>query len=303
MGRKKQSDPDRISADVENPVKKSRRPRKTTNGVEPETNIPQTSSETVSQSDQITNMVVGTPYRSTGSIWNEGGSYTLTGELAWFVSAEELRQFFYCPRIVVFRHLRKIRPPTSYAMDKGTAYHDTVIYSPRNSQHHPHRRSKKSTGSPGLTSSIPIDIPALLREIAPVARGTEQYHDMYIESPEYHLLGRLDMVEKRGEEIYPVEIKTGPEPPATRQKHHSIQLTVQALLLEDVFDCMIQRGRIVYLGSRTNRWIEISIEMKQQVLRAVRQIRKLYESEILPNPTLHVGKCEACEYKRVCNRM
>jgi hypothetical protein len=77
----------------------------------------------------------------------------LFDESAFVVTAEELRQFIYCPRIPFFRNIRKIIPKSTYAMENGSNYHQRVIYAGKSS----------------------AETRELLRKIAPVSANTQQY--------------------------------------------------------------------------------------------------------------------------------
>jgi CRISPR-associated protein Cas4 len=100
-----------------------------------------------------------------------------------------------------------------------------------------------------------------------------------------------------------VEIKTGIKPQEGRAKHHYIQLTAQALLLEEKFNCLVNRARVVYLQSHDTEWLEIDLTLKQLVLRAITRMEKMYRSEICPNVTPDEGKCVVCEFKPYCYRI
>jgi CRISPR-associated exonuclease Cas4 len=197
------------------------------------------------------------------------------------VTAEEIRQFFYCQRIPIFRHIRKIKPQQTYLMQSGTDFHDKVVYGKKTN-----KESKE-----------------ILAIIAPHAPNTEQYHDIYLESKRLHLGARLDLFEKHENDIYPVEIKTGIKPSSGRAVHHYIQLTAQSVLLEEKFNCLVHKARIYYTGSQESEIIDISLAMKLKLFQAISKIRKMFLEEILPNPTGDEGKCSACEFLPYCGKV
>ena len=163
-------------------------------------------------------------------------------------------------------------------MERGTQFHDKVIYA---------KSSDKEAKN-------------IRKEISPISPQTEQYHDLYLESPSLHLGARLDFFEKQGDLVYPVEIKTGIKPRDGHAQHNYVQLTAQALLLEEKFNVLVDRARIVYLSSNDTEWVNITYPMKETALKAISQLQKIYESEIIPSPTPNRAKCQACEYLPFC---
>ena len=196
----------------------------------------------------------------------------------WMVSAEELRQYFYCPRIPFFRHIRHIYPAQTYLMKRGSDFHEKIIRD----------TPKKEKSLMRLTSS---------------GEEISLFYDYYIESKKLHLLALLDLFGKIDEKIFPIEIKTSSKPPEGHNIHHYIQLTAQSLLLEEYFNTFINHARIVYLESKEKLWVPISIDMKEKVLSAIKSIHKGIKTEILPNPTADHEKCIGCEFWAFCRRI
>ena len=197
------------------------------------------------------------------------------------ITAEEIRQYFYCPRIPIFRHIRKITPIQTYLMNIGSEFHEKIVYAKKSN-----RESKQ-----------------VLKIIAPHTPNTEQYHDLYLESKKLHLGARLDLFEKNGEEIYPVEIKTGIKPLSGRAVHHYIQLTAQSVLLEEKFNTLVHKARIYYTGSQESEILDITLPMKIKLFQAIRSIRRMLLEEEVPKPTWDGGKCSACEFLPYCGRV
>lgn len=207
----------------------------------------------------------------------------------WLFSAEELRQYIYCPRIPFLRHVRKIKPNSTASMRRGTKFHQDIV-----------RKRRK------LQKWLLINDKHKFNRIPP-----QYYFNLYFESPTLHLLAYLDVVEKNPntDELYPVEIKTTSNFPISRDKiieHHLIQLTVQSLLLEEHFKTFISRAKIIYVSNELNHthslslWQEISIDMKETVLKTVADMHREISSEILPRPTKIKNRCKVCEYWTIC---
>jgi CRISPR-associated exonuclease Cas4 len=193
-------------------------------------------------------------------------------------SAEELRQFIFCPRIPFFRHVRKYSPKGTFLMERGTQLHDKVLYAEKND-----KQAK-----------------TIRKIIVPVQSGTEQFYDVMLESPSLQLLARFDLYEKCGDEYYPVEIKTGVRPKTGRATHHYIQLAVQARLLEEKFQTAVTRAKVVYVETGETVWVDLNGHLKNKLTRSIEQLQNAIFDEVMPEPTPHQGKCQTCEYYPLC---
>jgi CRISPR-associated exonuclease Cas4 len=191
------------------------------------------------------------------------------------VSAEDVRQFEYCKRILYFRYVIRARPPNTYKMDRGEAIHE------RRARRYDY---KKMAGD----------------------QETERYFNVRIESPYYGLFGVLDAFEFDGKQVWPVEIKTGNVPLRKGQnvyRHHALQLAAQALLLEEMFCMPIKHGKVLYVDGRSERHVEITFDEKLEVLNIISEIQDIISLEKIPAPTMHEGKCQGCEYWFHCMRV
>lgn len=212
---------------------------------------------------------------------------------SWMVSAEEIRQYLYCPRIPFFRKIRQIKPRTTKSMQKGTDFHNNVIHKRKKLQKWLEIHEKSQTK-------------LQIQQTKP-----EYYFNLYLESPTLHLLAYLDLMESNLSvgEIYPVEFKSISRLPnnlisddAIVATHHLVQLTVQSLLIEEHFRTFVSKAKIMYVAQDQVQtcWQEVTIDMKELVLKTVRKMHEEMISEELPNPTKHHNKCSVCEYWQVC---
>ncbi|MCF2138540.1 MAG: CRISPR-associated protein Cas4 [Candidatus Lokiarchaeota archaeon] len=200
----------------------------------------------------------------------------------WFFSADELRQYFYCPRIPFYRIVRKLKTNQTAIMRRGKVFHEKIV----------HKRKK-------LEKWLKIN-----------EKNQEKnmyYFNLYLESPSLHLLAYLDLVEKEKDsnEIYPVELKTVSELPKNNiflVKGHLIQLTVHSLLLEEHFNTFISKAKLIYISNEKVKsfWQEITIDMKKVVLKTVNKMHKSIISEDIPAPIKNLNKCRVCDFRRIC---
>lgn len=96
--------------------------------------------------------------------------------------------------------------------------------------------------------------------------------------------------------VYPVEYKHG-EPKA--DNCDTVQLTAQALCLEEMLSCEIKCGAIFYEKTRRRFKTEITDELKDTVRKMFAEMHSLYSRGYVPKvkPT---KSCNACSLKNLC---
>ncbi len=114
------------------------------------------------------------------------------------------------------------------------------------------------------------------------------------------LTGVADVVEfhrqARGWLAYPVEYKRG------RPKEHDadrIQLTAQAICLEEMLSCHIPSGALFYGASRRREEVELSPQLRQAVQRAALEVHAMLDSGITPPPRSG-PHCQNCSLRAQC---
>jgi CRISPR-associated exonuclease Cas4 len=184
--------------------------------------------------------------------------------------AEDLRQYLYCPRIVYFRHVLGIWPEKTYKMARGEEIHE--------------RKARRF-------------------DVKGEGRG-ETYFNVWLQSVALGFGALLDSFEYTGQEIYPVEIKTGKVPPGaeagTTFPGHKIQLVVQAMLLEDAFNMPVTRAKVSYTDAKVDVFITVDLDDKRRVIRVLKRMREMVRLEAIPDATAHRGKCVDCEFWNHC---
>jgi CRISPR-associated exonuclease Cas4 len=183
------------------------------------------------------------------------------------IGTEEVRQYVYCKRIPFFRHVLKAPMKQTYKMEYGTKKHEKL-----------EKLSHKSKES------------------------SQKYYNVYLTDPDIGLVGLIDYFEYDGNEAYPVEFKSGNMPPDGITNPHKYQVAAQALLIEKAFKFLVKKVRIYYVKHEEFIDYEIEIEDKLEMMRIVKEIQDMIISEIMPEPTRHLGKCRDCECKIYCSR-
>lgn len=116
-------------------------------------------------------------------------------------------------------------------------------------------------------------------------------------SDRHGLTGKADVVEfSETGKPYPVEYKSG------RKKHSlpdRIQLTGQALCLEEMFDCTIVEGALFYHRSRHREIVPIDAKLRDKTLSVIEEVRELLSHDALPPPN-HDARCRHCSLADAC---
>ncbi len=110
------------------------------------------------------------------------------------------------------------------------------------------------------------------------------------------LIGKADVVEVHGATPFPVEYKHGSK---LERDHDDLQLCAQALCLEAATGKSVPRGAIFYHSSRRRREVELDQTLRQEVEKAVIEIRKMMAEKMLP-PPVNDNRCRHCSLKESC---
>lgn len=116
-------------------------------------------------------------------------------------------------------------------------------------------------------------------------------------SEKFGLIGKCDVVEFLPDGTpYPVEYKHG----VKRVKlHDDLQLTAQAMCLEEMTGKPVPRGAIYHHSSRRRREVQITDTLRCQVEETVVAIRALFSSGKLPR-AINDARCKECSLKEIC---
>lgn len=96
--------------------------------------------------------------------------------------------------------------------------------------------------------------------------------------------------------VVPVEYKRG-EPKA--DECDMMQLTAQALCLEDMLCCDIPKGYLFYGETRHRQEIIFSEELRERTEKAIREMHDYYERRYTPK-VKRSKACNACSLKDIC---
>lgn len=130
-----------------------------------------------------------------------------------------------------------------------------------------------------------------------------------IASRELGLSGQCDVVEfhqeEDGIELFGYAGKWNPV--SVEYKHGApkennadeLQLTAQAICLEEMFQTQISGGYLYYGENRRRIHVEFTREIREEVKRAAREMHELFRRGHTPNVKL-ARKCRACSLEELC---
>lgn len=176
------------------------------------------------------------------------------------VPISAIQHYAYCPRQYALIHLEQIWEDNLYTL-RG---------------HRAHARVHLPEG--------------LVREGIRVEYGLPLWSDRL------GLVGQADVVEFPAGTPYPVEHKVGPR---KYRRADELQLTAQAICLEEMFSISVPKGALFYRKSKRRREVAFTPELRAEVEEAVRAIRKLLTTEALPPPA-NDARCRDCSLADAC---
>jgi CRISPR-associated exonuclease Cas4 len=178
-----------------------------------------------------------------------------------WVPISALQHYSYCPRQCALIHIEQVFDENLYTL-RGRAVHEIV------------------------------DTPE-----SAIMAGKQIERALPLYSTRLGLVGKADVVEFLPDGTpYPVEYKHGSRRPS---QHDDLQLTAQALCLEEMTGRPVPQGAIFHHSSRRRREVEISAVLRAEVEHLVPLIRDMLASGKLP-PPVNDTRCRHCSLQDAC---
>lgn len=128
-------------------------------------------------------------------------------------------------------------------------------------------------------------------------RGARVEYALPVWSDAVGLIGKCDAVEFWSDgSIYPVETKHGPK---RKWLNDDLQLTAQAMCLEDMLGRPVSQGAIFHASSHRRREVNITPALREQVMQTANAIRQMLASGRLP-PPVNDARCKECSLQEIC---
>lgn len=189
--------------------------------------------------------------------------------MSLLVHVSDIKQFFYCPRIIFFNYCQPVERKISYKMEAGKETHDILSELEE-------RRTLKRYG---------LDKGKRLFKVS-------------LSSEKLHLNGVLDLLIHTEQGFYPIEFKN------TEKKQvaegHRCQLSAYACLVEEEFRAKVDTGFIYFIPDGRIASVEINDKLKEKAKWAICEIRRIVECEVMPSAPASKAKCVDCEFLRYC---
>jgi CRISPR-associated exonuclease Cas4 len=127
-------------------------------------------------------------------------------------------------------------------------------------------------------------------------RGVRMVRGMPLVCRRLRLSGRADFVEFRGTRPYPIEMKSGR---FRRWKHEELQLTAQAVCLEEMLGCTVDEGAVYYRASRRRRQVPVGADLRAELEATLAAIRASWCERRLPE-AVNDARCPRCSLESAC---
>lgn len=189
----------------------------------------------------------------------------------------DVKQYFYCPRIVYYNYLMPAFRPVTYKMEEG-----------KMRQKEEERLEKRRMLSKfGIASG---------------RDNASKLFNVRLLSHSLGLSGMLDMALLTDGEAIPVDFKDGAFSKGNAVAlHHKYQLMAYGLLLEGSYSGKESRiGFIRSLEDGGIRSVVFSDGAKMFLKGKIRKMRRMILEEIFPEETPYKGRCRECEFRPVC---
>jgi len=176
------------------------------------------------------------------------------------ISISALNQYVFCPRRCALMHVEGIWSDNEHTA-KGTILHI-----------HADERGYETIGKARLLRALPLF------------------------STKYGLSGKADIVEVRAGETIPVEYKKGKR---REFDNDNIQLTAQALCLEEMFQTVVKRGFIYHAASKKRREVIFDAALRQETILTIENVRRLLQAQMVPAAE-YKPRCHGCSLYGTC---
>jgi len=184
------------------------------------------------------------------------------------VTATDLKQWAYCPRIPFYRHVLPVRPAPTYKMQRGKDIQAAVEALER-------RRGFRAYGM----------------------RDGERHFGVWLHSEGLGLSGKLDLLVLTPDACYPVDFKDTEGGP---RRNHRLQLAAYALLAEETFARPAPDGFVYLVPEKRVVALSLAEADRDEVRHALAAMRCMIEREELPPATAVRARCQACEFRNYC---
>ena len=187
------------------------------------------------------------------------------------INVFDLVQYYYCPRKIYFLRVMEVPVVIKRKMEHG-----------REEQEKERKRVLERKDVFGIKREEIEDI----------------IEKLHLESEKIGLVGNIDIVLRlKNKDFVPVDIKYSDF--VFAQRHWKKQLTAYSMLLEEKFNCKVNKGILYFCEQNESLFVDINEDDKNFVLVDLEKIRDLFRTEVIPKKT-DESKCRYCEVIKYC---
>lgn len=124
--------------------------------------------------------------------------------------------------------------------------------------------------------------------------------EVFVSSQTLGLKGKVDRIEKHGDKVIPVELKTGRAPKDGVWEGHLIQIGAYMLLLEEQYGKPVPKGIVEYLNDKVKRNVRMNPFIREDIVRLKEKVLQLLESDHPPPMVQNQNKCRTCGLRERC---
>ena len=184
------------------------------------------------------------------------------------LTVTDLKQWVYCPRIPYYHHLMPVEIARTYKMQRGRDVEAAVEAMEK-------RRGFRRYG---------------------LERGERKF-GVWLHSAALELSGKLDLLIITNDACYPVDFK---DTEGGVRYNHRIQLAAYSLLVEENLARPVPIAFVYLVPSRQLVAVPVDAKEREEVTRAIAEMRRVIEQENMPGPTPVRARCVACEFRNYC---
>lgn len=187
-----------------------------------------------------------------------------------FLTATDLMNYLYDPRIIYFVHVLKIPQATTAKELKG-------------------REKYEEFKSKSKRNKIIKELPFL-----------EKFYDIYLASSKYNFATKLDCIaiDKAKNKAYPIQAKYSSRP-RILYRSQKFQIVMEAMLVEERLGYKVPYGFVKFLKSGDFVKVIITEKLKNELLQTFGEIESIITEEKLPKPTPYKKKMMDNCYKNL----
>jgi CRISPR-associated exonuclease Cas4 len=129
-------------------------------------------------------------------------------------------------------------------------------------------------------------------------KDIKQLTNLNVFSHKYNVRGKLDLLEIRKDKYIPIEYKKGKR---SDYLNHKVQLCLQALCLEEMYNTKIQKAYLYFIQERIRVPVTIDDELRKITINTINQIKEKIKGN---NPNLFIKNrndlCPECSFFQTC---